>query len=214
MGAGGASARSKLVDDRRTAALHGKQRSGVAASTAWAVSEENVEMRNEAVRRFVAAFEDKDDAFRAALHPTSSGTRSRRTGRPPEASMRPCGTGISGSKRGKDQLHVEEVIEDGDDVVVGVQHQSPGSGQRGRGRRPLLRAVQGAGRQGRLHLRPRRSSGSPRSRGAVGVGPDSSHREVLTLLILLLMQPPRDLRGPALGPWWRKFAWSGPANSG
>jgi hypothetical protein len=33
------------------------------------MSEENVEVRNEAVRRLFGAFEDEDDAFRAALHP-------------------------------------------------------------------------------------------------------------------------------------------------
>jgi hypothetical protein len=33
------------------------------------MSQENVEIRNEAVRRFVAAFEDDDDSFRDTLHP-------------------------------------------------------------------------------------------------------------------------------------------------
>jgi hypothetical protein len=33
------------------------------------MSQERVEVRNEAVRRFFAAFEDEDDAFRAVLHP-------------------------------------------------------------------------------------------------------------------------------------------------
>jgi ketosteroid isomerase-like protein len=83
------------------------------------MSEENVEVRNEAVRRFFAAFEDEDDAFRAALHPEIEWY-------PIEENRTPT-RGIDAALWNRNQwldtweehqLDLEEVIEDGDDVVT------------------------------------------------------------------------------------------------
>jgi len=60
------------------------------------MSQEKAGIRNEAVRRFLATFEDEDDAFRAALYPEIEWYPIEETGRPRVASMRPWGTGISG----------------------------------------------------------------------------------------------------------------------
>ena len=93
------------------------------------MSEENVDMRNEAVRRLFAAFEDEDDAFRAALHPDIEWY-------PIEENRTPT-RGIDAAVWNRNQwldtweehqLHVEEVIEDGDDVVVGVHIKARGQG--------------------------------------------------------------------------------------
>ena len=93
------------------------------------MSEENVELRNEAVRRLFAAFEDEDDAFRAALHPDIEWY-------PIEENRTPT-RGIDAAVWNRNQwldtweehqLHVEEVIEDGDDVVVGVHITARGQG--------------------------------------------------------------------------------------
>jgi hypothetical protein len=95
------------------------------------MSEENVEVRNEAVRRLLAAFEGEDDAFRAALHPEIEWY-------PIEENRTPT-RGIDAALWNRNQwldtwdehqLDVEEVIEDGNDVVARRPHQSPGPGQR------------------------------------------------------------------------------------
>jgi ketosteroid isomerase-like protein len=93
------------------------------------VSEENVQIRNEAVRRFLAAFEDSDDAFRAVLHPEIEWY-------PIEENRTPT-RGIDAALWNRNQwldtweehdLQVEEVIEHGDDVVAGVHIKARGQG--------------------------------------------------------------------------------------
>jgi ketosteroid isomerase-like protein len=85
------------------------------------MSQENVVVRNEAVRRLFAAFEGEDDAFRAALHPEIEWY-------PIEENRTPT-HGIEAALWNRNQwldtwdehqLDLEEVIEDGDDVVVRV----------------------------------------------------------------------------------------------
>ena len=60
------------------------------------MSRENVEVRNEAVRRFLATFDNDTDAFRDTLHPEIEWFSIEETSRPPTASKVPCGLGISG----------------------------------------------------------------------------------------------------------------------
>jgi len=93
------------------------------------MSQERVEVRNEAVRRFFAAFEDEDDAFRAALHPEIEWY-------PIEENRTPT-RGIDAALWNRNQwldtwdehrLDVEEVIEDGDDVVACVHIKARGRG--------------------------------------------------------------------------------------
>jgi hypothetical protein len=97
------------------------------------VSEENVEVRNEAVRRFIAAFEDEDDAFRAALHPEIEWY-------PIEENRTPT-RGIDAALWNRNQwldtwdehqLDVEEVIEDGNDVAPAStsKHEARAAGSR------------------------------------------------------------------------------------
>ena len=88
-----------------------------------------MEVRNEAAARFIAAFEDEDDAFRAALHPEIEWY-------PIEENRTPT-RGIDAALWNRNQwldtwdehqLDVEEVFEDGDDVVIGVHIKARGSG--------------------------------------------------------------------------------------
>jgi ketosteroid isomerase-like protein len=83
------------------------------------MSQENVEVRNEAVRRFLAAFENDSDAFRATLHPEIEWY-------PIEENRTPT-KGVEAAMWNRNawldtwvEYHqdVEEVIEDGDDVVL------------------------------------------------------------------------------------------------
>jgi ketosteroid isomerase-like protein len=91
------------------------------------MSEENVEVRNEAVQRFLAAFEGEDDSFRAALHPEIEWY-------PIEENRTPT-RGIEAALWNRNQwldtwdeheLDLEEVIEDGDDVVAHVHIKARG----------------------------------------------------------------------------------------
>jgi ketosteroid isomerase-like protein len=93
------------------------------------MSQENIEVRNEAVRRFFAAFEDEDDAFRAALHPEIEWY-------PIEENRTPT-RGIDAALWNRNQWldtwdeyqqDVEEAIEDGDDVVACVHIKARGRG--------------------------------------------------------------------------------------
>lgn len=93
------------------------------------MSKENVEIRNEAVKRFLAAFEGDDDAFRAALHPEIEWY-------PIEENRTPT-RGIETALWNRNQwldtwdeheLDLEEVIEDGDDVVAHVHIKARGRG--------------------------------------------------------------------------------------
>ena len=116
------------------------------------MSQENVEVRNEAVRRFLATFDNDTDAFRNTLHPEIEWF-------PIEENLTPT-YGVEGAMRLRNQwldtwdehrIDVEEVIEEGDSVVV-LARDGSGQGQRGRGGPSLALSVQGAGRQGRLPL--------------------------------------------------------------
>ncbi len=93
------------------------------------MSQENVEIRNEAVRDFFAAFEDDDDAFRAVFHPEIEWY--------PIEENRTATHGIEAALWNRNQwletweehhLDVEEVIEDGDDVVAEVHITARGRG--------------------------------------------------------------------------------------
>jgi ketosteroid isomerase-like protein len=83
------------------------------------MSQENVEIRNQAVRDFLAAFEDDDDAFRAVLHPEIEWY-------PIEENRTPT-HGIEAALRNRNQwldtwdehrLGIEEVVEEGPNVVA------------------------------------------------------------------------------------------------
>jgi ketosteroid isomerase-like protein len=83
------------------------------------MSDEQVEVRNEAVRRFASAFESDSDAFRDTLHPEIEWF-------PIEENRTPT-KGIEAAMRNRNawldtweehSLKLEEVIEDGDDVVA------------------------------------------------------------------------------------------------
>jgi ketosteroid isomerase-like protein len=91
------------------------------------MSQENAEIRNQAVRRFVAAFEDDDDSFRNALHPEIEWY-------PIEENRTPT-RGVEAAMWNRNQwldtweehrLDVEEVIEDGDSVVALIHIQARG----------------------------------------------------------------------------------------
>jgi ketosteroid isomerase-like protein len=93
------------------------------------VSQNNVEVRNEAVRRFFGAFEDEDDAFRAALHPEIEWypiEENRTATRGIDAALWNRNQWLDTWE--KHQLDLEEVIEDGDDVVVHVHIKARGQG--------------------------------------------------------------------------------------
>jgi ketosteroid isomerase-like protein len=86
-------------------------------------------VRNEAVRRLMAAFEDEDDVFRAALHPKIEWY--------PIEENRTLTRGIDAALWNRNQWldtweeyqqDVEEVIEDGDDVVLCVHIKARGKG--------------------------------------------------------------------------------------
>jgi ketosteroid isomerase-like protein len=83
------------------------------------MSQENVEVRNEVVRRYVAAFESDTDGFRDTLHPEIEWY-------PIEENRTPT-KGIEAAMWNRNawldtwdehSLDLEEVIEDGDDVVA------------------------------------------------------------------------------------------------
>src|SRR3989475_11485448 len=91
------------------------------------MAQENVEIRNEAVRKFVAAFEDDDDSFRDTLHPAIEWY-------PIEENRTPT-RGVEAAMWNRNQwldtweehrLDVEEVIEDGNSVVALVHIQARG----------------------------------------------------------------------------------------
>jgi len=91
------------------------------------MSGENVEIRNEGVQRFLAAFEDDDDSFRDTLHPEIEWY-------PIEENRTPT-RGIEAALWNRNQwldiweehrLDVEEVIENGDSVVASVHIQARG----------------------------------------------------------------------------------------
>jgi hypothetical protein len=88
-----------------------------------------VDIRNDAVRRFFEAFEGEDEAFRAALHPEIEWY-------PIEENRTPT-RGIDAALWNRNEwlatwdehrLGVDEVIEDGDDVVLGVHIRARGRG--------------------------------------------------------------------------------------
>jgi ketosteroid isomerase-like protein len=85
------------------------------------VSEGSAEVRNEAVRTFIAAFEGDAEAFRATLHPEIEWfpiEENRTPTRGVEAAMWNRNAWLD--TWDEHNLDVEDVIEDGDDVVVGI----------------------------------------------------------------------------------------------
>src|SRR3954464_2786365 len=93
------------------------------------MSHANMEIRNEAVRRFIAAFEGDDDSFRDTLHPEIEWY-------PIEENRTPT-RGIEAALWNRNQwldtwdehqLYAHLVIEDGDDVVVRVHIKARGRG--------------------------------------------------------------------------------------
>jgi ketosteroid isomerase-like protein len=93
------------------------------------MSHENVKVRNEAVRRFIWAFENDTDSFRSTLHPEIEWfpveeNRTRICGI--EAAMR-SRNGWLGAWD-EHRLEVEEVVEDGDNVVALVHITARGTG--------------------------------------------------------------------------------------
>jgi ketosteroid isomerase-like protein len=90
---------------------------------------DDVGVQHQAVRRFIEAFEDSDDAFREALHPEMEWY-------PIEENRRPT-RGIDAALRNRNEwldtwdehrLEVEEVIEGGDDVVLAIHIRARGRG--------------------------------------------------------------------------------------
>jgi ketosteroid isomerase-like protein len=101
----------------------------LAAGTRRAMSHETVEVRNEAVRRFISAFENDTDAFRSTLHPEIEWF-------PVEENRTPI-RGIKAAMRSRNawldtwdehRLDVEEVVEEGDNVVALVHIRARGRG--------------------------------------------------------------------------------------
>jgi ketosteroid isomerase-like protein len=93
------------------------------------VSQENIEVRNEVVRRFAAAFDSDTDAFRDTLHPAIEWfpiEENRTPTKGVEAAMWNRNAWLD--TWDEHRLDVEEVIEDGDDVVVGVHIRARGAG--------------------------------------------------------------------------------------
>jgi ketosteroid isomerase-like protein len=93
------------------------------------MSQENVEVRNEAVRRFISAFEGDDEAFRETLHPEIEWY-------PIEENRTPT-RGVDAALWNRNawldtwdeyRQDVEEVIEEGDSVVALVHIKARGSG--------------------------------------------------------------------------------------
>jgi ketosteroid isomerase-like protein len=91
------------------------------------MSADNVEIRNEAARAFLMAFEGDDDAFRETLHPEIEWY-------PIEENRTPT-RGVEAALWNRNQWldtwddyrqDVDEVIEDGDDVVVGIHIRARG----------------------------------------------------------------------------------------
>jgi ketosteroid isomerase-like protein len=89
----------------------------------------NVQVRNEAVLRFLAAFEDDDEAFRRTLHPEIEWC-------PIDENRMPL-HGVEAAVRNRNawletwdehQLDVDEVVEDGDDVVALIHIAARGRG--------------------------------------------------------------------------------------
>jgi ketosteroid isomerase-like protein len=93
------------------------------------MSHQNVEVRNEAVRSFISAFENDTDAFRNTLHPEIEWF-------PIEENRTPT-HGIEAAMSNRDawldtwdehRLDLEEVVEEGDDVVALVHLTARGTG--------------------------------------------------------------------------------------
>jgi SnoaL-like domain len=89
----------------------------------------NVPLRNEAVRRFLAAFEDSDEAFRQTLDPEMEWC-------PIDENRVPL-HGVEAALRNRNawldtwddhRLDVDEVVEQGDDVVVLIHITARGRG--------------------------------------------------------------------------------------
>jgi ketosteroid isomerase-like protein len=93
------------------------------------MSQENVEVRNEAVRRFISAFEGDDEAFRETLHPEIEWypiEENRTPTRGADAALWNRNAWLDTWDEYRQD--VEEVIEDGDSVVALIHIQARGKG--------------------------------------------------------------------------------------
>ena len=93
------------------------------------MSQENVDVRNEAVRRFISAFEGDDEAFRETLHPEIEWypiEENRTPTRGVEAALWNRNAWLDTWDEYRQD--VEEVIEDGDSVVALIHIQARGKG--------------------------------------------------------------------------------------
>src|SRR3954447_5121710 len=93
------------------------------------MSQENVEIRNTAVQRFISAFEADTDSFRDCLHPEIEWfpiEENRTPTRGVEAAMWNRNEWLDTWEQHR--FGLEEVVENGDDVVVGVHIQARGKG--------------------------------------------------------------------------------------
>src|SRR3954451_14102194 len=90
----------------------------------------NVELRNDVVREFLAAFEEDDEAFAHTLHPEDF------TWCPIDENRVPL-HGVEAAVRNRNawlqtwdehRLDIDEVVEDGDDVVLLIHIAGRGSG--------------------------------------------------------------------------------------
>ena len=93
------------------------------------MSEENVEVRNEAVQQFISAFEGDTDSFRDCLHPQIEWfpiEENRTPTRGVEAAVWNRNAWLDTWEEYRQD--VEEVIEEGDDVVIEVHIQARGKG--------------------------------------------------------------------------------------
>jgi ketosteroid isomerase-like protein len=93
------------------------------------ISEQDVEIRNEVVRRFFSEFEGDDEAFRETLHPEIEWYPIEEN-RTPTFGVHAAMWNRNAWLEAWDEhtLHLEEVIENGDSVVVGVHITARGRG--------------------------------------------------------------------------------------
>jgi ketosteroid isomerase-like protein len=93
------------------------------------ISEQDVEIRNEVVRRFFSEFEGDDEAFRETLHPEIEWYPIEEN-RTPTFGVHAAMWNRNAWLEAWDEhtFHLEEVIESGDSVVVGVHITARGRG--------------------------------------------------------------------------------------
>jgi ketosteroid isomerase-like protein len=101
----------------------------LAAGYSGAMAHENVKVRNEAVRSFISAFENDTRAFRNTLHPAIEWfaiEENRTPTRGIEAAMSNRNAWLDAWE--EHRLDLEEVVEEGDNVVALVHLTARGTG--------------------------------------------------------------------------------------